>query len=366
MKAIEIVGLLDRWAPRHLVEKWDNTGFQIGDPEKEVEKVLLSLDLTEEVFQKALEIKAHMIITHHPLIFNSLKSITRLNPKEKLIYNIIKEDIVVYNAHTNLDLTLNGVNDTLAQVLEIKKTKPLNVAYEEPLYKLVVFVPNNHSDKIRNILGDEGAGWIGNYSHCTYNIEGIGTFMPQEGTNPYIGKTYELEKVEETRIETIVQKKDLKRVLNKMIKAHPYEEVAYDIYPLVNQGEIFGYGRIGEIEKIPLSNYLDKIKKKLKVDHLIVYGFMEKDIKKVAVCGGSGSSFIYDAYLHGADIYITGDIKYHDAQYGQELGLTIVDAGHYHTEKVILPVIEEYLYEKTKGALQMEIFDKSSPNYVVY
>lgn len=366
MKAIKIVRLLDRWAPKHLVEEWDNTGFQIGDPEKEVERVLLSLDLTEEVFQKALEIKAHMIITHHPVIFNPLKSITRLDPKGKLIYDIIKEDIVVYNAHTNLDLTLDGVNDTLAQVLEIKNPRPLKRAYEEPLYKLVVFVPNSHIDEIRNVLGDEGAGWIGNYSHCTYNIEGIGTFMPREGTNPYIGKAYELEEVEETRIETIVQKKDLKRVLNKMIKAHPYEEVAYDIYPLANQGEIFGYGRIGEIEKTPLTSYLDKIKKKLNVDHLIVYGSKEKDINKVAVCGGSGSSFIHDAYLNKADIYITGDIKYHDAQLGQELGLTIVDAGHYHTEKVILPVIEQYLHEKAKGALQIEIFGQSSPNYIVY
>lgn len=366
MKAIEIVNLLDRWVPKYLVEKWDNTGFQIGDPEKEVKRILLSLDLTKEVFQRALEIQAHMIISHHPLIFKPLKSITKLTSKENLIYNIIKEDIVVYNAHTNLDLASNGVNDVLASILELKNTRPLNRIYEEPLYKLVVFVPNSYRDKVRKVLGEEGAGWIGNYSHCTYNIEGIGTFMPREGTNPYIGNIYELEEVRETRIETIVEKKDLNKVINKMLEVHSYEEVAYDIYPLMNQGKIFGYGRIGEIEKTTLTNYLDKIKKNLDVEYLIVYGPIDKEIENVAVCGGSGSSFIYDAYSNKADVYITGDIKYHDAQYAQELGLIVVDAGHFHTEKVILPVIKKYLDDKTKGNVQIDIFKQSSPQYVVY
>ncbi|QQY80490.1 dinuclear metal center YbgI/SA1388 family protein [Keratinibaculum paraultunense] len=367
MRAIDIINLLDSWAPKYLVENWDNTGFQIGDPEKEVKRILLSLDLTEEVFQQALKINAHMIISHHPLIFKSLKSITKLTPKEKLIYNIIREDIVVYNAHTNLDLASNGVNDVLAHVLELKDIRPLNVVYEEPLYKLVVFVPNSHRDEVRNALGEGGAGWIGNYSHCTYNVEGIGTFMPREGTNPYIGEMHELEEVIETRIETIVEKKNLNSVINKMLEVHPYEEVAYDIYPLMNQGKTFGYGRIGEIEKTALTDYLDKIKENLDIEHLIVYGGpIDKEIEKVAVCGGSGSSFIYDAYLNKADVYITGDIKYHDAQYAKELGLIIVDAGHFHTEKVILPTIKKYLDDKIKGDVQIDIFKQSSPHCVVY
>ena len=286
MKAIEIIQLLELWAPKYLIDEWDNTGFQIGDPNREVKKVLLSLDLTEKVFNKALEEKVDMVITHHPLIFKPLKSITRLDPKEKLIFDIIQKNIVVYNAHTNLDLATGGVNDTLADILEINNPRPLKIAYEEPLYKLVVFVPNSHRDQIRKVLGDEGAGWIGNYSPCTYNLEGVGTFMPLKGTNPYIGKINELEEVEETRIETIVEKKDLERVLTKVIQAHPYEEVAYDVYPLANEGKTFGYGRIGEIEETSLVNYLDKIKKRLDLKHLIVYGDMEKDIDKVALCGG--------------------------------------------------------------------------------
>ncbi len=366
MKAAEIINLLNEWAPLYLIDEWDNTGFQIGDSKREVKRILISLDLDREVFEKALREDVQMIVTHHPIIFKPLKTLVRDNYKEKLIYDIIKEDIVVYNAHTNLDVAKNGVNETLARVLDIKDTEPLKTTYEEPLYKIVVFVPNSHRDLIIKTLGNEGAGWVGNYSHCTYNVEGVGTFMPREGTNPFIGETNILEKVEETRIETIVEKKDLQRILDKMIKVHPYEEVAYDIYPLANKGKSLGDGRVGEIEKVSLSQYLDKVKKSLNVDNIIVYGDRDRIINRVAVCGGSGSSFIYDAYLREAQVYITGDIKYHDAQYANELGLTIIDAGHYHTEKVILPVIKEYLEEKTQKMVEVQLYNQSSPPYVIY
>lgn len=269
MKAIEIIDLLNRWAPSYLIDEWDNTGFQIGDPKKEVKKVLLSLDLDNEVFEKAISEKAQMIITHHPIIFKPIKSLTRTSYKERLIYDIIKEDIVVYNAHTNLDLAEGGVNDALAKILEIRSTEPLKIIYEG-------------------------------------------------GDGPY------------------------------------------------TKDKAFGYGRVGEIERRSLFNYLDLVKERLNVEKIIVYGNNNRDINKVAVCGGSGSSFIYDAYLKGADIYITGDVKYHEAQYANELGLTMVDAGHYHTEKVILPVIKEYLEEELGKAIEISIHNQSSPPYVVY
>ena len=362
MKAINIIKSLEDLAPQYLIDKWDNTGFQIGDPHREVKKILIALDLDRRVLERALEINAQMIITHHPIIFSPLKSLNKFNYKEGLIYDIIKEDIVVYNAHTNLDMADGGINDALAQILGLKNTRPLKNIYEENLYKLVVFVPNSHRDIILKVLGDEGAGFIGNYSHCTYNLEGFGTFMPLEGTNPFIGNINELEKVKESRIETIVEEKDLKRVVNAMIKAHPYEEVAYDIYKLENQGKTFGYGRIGEINEIHLNKYLKTIKEKLDTEYLIVYGNDDKIVKNVAICGGSGSDFIKDAYLNKADIYITGDIKYHHAQYGDELGLTIVDAGHFHTEKVVLPIIKEYL-ERNIDNIEIQIYEKSSPPY---
>lgn len=366
MKAIEIIKLLDQWASPYLIDKWDNTGFQIGDPKKEVSKILISLDLDRQVLTKAVDENAQMIITHHPLIFKPLNKITKLSYKEKLIYDLIKEDIVVYSAHTNLDLAIGGVNDVLANILGIKNTKPIKAIYEESLFKLVVFVPKDYAHAIRKVLGEAGAGWIGNYSHCTYNIEGTGTFMPLEGTNPFIGEAYVMEEVEETRIETIVEEKSLNHVIEEMIKHHPYEEVAYDIYPLKNKGRTYGYGRVGEVKEISLLNYLNIIKEALKIENVIVYGDQNKTVRKVAVCGGSGSSFIYDAYAKEADIFITGDVKYHDAQYANELGLILIDAGHYHTEKVILPVIKEYLEDNIVDKPEIIVYGESSPPYVVY
>jgi len=357
---------MNQWAKPYLIDEWDNTGFQLGDLEKEINKIIVALDLDRDVLEVAIKEKAEMIITHHPLIFKPLKAVRRQNNKEKLIIDLIREDIVVYNAHTNLDLANNGVNDVLAKVLKLKSIQPLKITYQEPLYKFVVFVPKPHAKLIRDVLGNEGAGFIGNYSHCTYNIEGIGTFMPLEGTSPYIGELNKLEEVEEVRIETIVEKKDLKRVISKVLEHHPYEEVAYDIYPLDNKGKFYGYGRIGEIEKTKLTDYLDFVKKQLEVDTLVVYGDLDKEITKVAVCGGSGATFIHDAYSKGADIYITGDIKYHDSQYANELGLTIVDAGHFDTEKVILPAIKNYIEEKAGKTISVKIHEKSSPLRVFY
>ncbi|HHV45432.1 MAG TPA: Nif3-like dinuclear metal center hexameric protein [Tissierellia bacterium] len=366
MRAIDIVNIMNKWALPNLIDEWDNTGFQIGDPNKEVSKVLVSLDLDREVLDKAIEEDVQMIITHHPLIFKPIKSIVYDSYKEKLIYDIIKNDMVVYNAHTNLDLAKNGVNDILADMFGLSSIEPLKEVKEDGLFKLVVFVPKSHADIIRNVLGEEGAGFIGNYSHCTFNIEGIGTFMPHEGTSPFIGEANKLEKVEEIRIETIVKKKDLNRIVKRMISAHPYEEVAYDIYPLFNKGEVYGYGRVGNIERIALGKFLNIVKEKLEVKNIIVYGEINRDVTRIALCGGSGASFIYDAYNKGAQVYITGDIKYHDAQYANELGLTLIDAGHYHTEKVILPAIGKYLENETYNSVHVKVYYNMSLKCVIY
>lgn len=366
MKAIDIINIMNKWALPNLIDEWDNTGFQIGDPNREVSKILISLDLDRDVVNKAIEEDVQMIITHHPIIFKPIKSIIYNSYKEKLIYDIIKKDIVVYNAHTNLDLAKGGVNDILANIFGLSSVEPLNDVHEEKLFKFVVFVPKSHAGVIRNILGEEGAGFIGNYSHCTYNIEGKGTFMPHEGTSPFIGEANKLEEVEEVRIETIVRQKDLNRVLKSVITAHPYEEVAYDIYPLFNKGEVYGYGRVGNIEKIAPDKFLTMVMEKLEVNNIIIYGNIKEDITRIALCGGSGASFISDAFAKGAQVYITGDIKYHDAQYANELGLILIDAGHYHTEKVILPVIGRYLEKETGNSVHIEVYYGMNPQRVIY
>lgn len=361
LKAKEIIKLLDSWAKPYLIDDWDNTGFQIGDPNKLVEKILLSLDLDRKALEKAKDKNVDMIITHHPIIFKPLNKITTTNYEEKLIYDTIKEEIVVYNAHSNLDLAIGGVNDTLAELLGLKDLDVLSTSYIEPLYKIAVFVPKSHVDKVRNVLGKSGAGWIGNYSHCTYNVEGFGTFMPREGSNPFIGESGKLEKVDEIKIETIVEAKNIKKVITKMLKAHPYEEVAYDIYPLKNEGRKYGYGRVGEIEEMALKDFLNLIKEKLDVDPIKVFGYKDKTIKRVALCGGSGASFIYNAYEKDADIYVTGDIKYHDAQLGHQLGLIVVDANHYDTEKVILPKLKDYICNSVQSPVEVIVHKESSP-----
>lgn len=366
LKAKEIIKILDNWAKPYLIDSWDNTGFQIGDPNKQVKKVLLSLDLDRKVLEKAIEKEVDMIITHHPIIFKPLNKITTINYEERLIYDIIKEELVVYNAHSNLDLAIGGVNDTFAELLNLKDVDVLSTSYIEPLYKVSVFVPISHSDEVRNALGKAGAGWIGNYSHCTYNVEGFGTFMPREGTDPFIGEMNKLENVDEIKIETVVEEKDLKKVLTEMIKAHPYEEVAYDIYPLKNKGREYGYGRVGNIEGMELKDFLNRIKEKLDVDPIKVFGYKDKVIKRVALCGGSGASFIKDAYKKGADIYVTGDIKYHDAQLGHQLGLIIVDANHFDTEKIILPKIKDYICNSVQSPIEVIIHKESSPPVTLF
>lgn len=366
MKAIDIINIMNKWAPPYLIDSWDSTGFQIGDPNKNIKKILVSLDLDREAFEKAKKENIDMIITHHPLLFKPMAKITKEDYKGRLVYDLIKENIVVYNAHSNLDLAIGGINDILASLLNLKDIEVLEKVYEEKLYKIVVFVPRTHVEEVRNALGEAKAGWIGNYSHCTYNIDGIGTFMPREGTNPFIGSLNKLEKVEETRMETIVEKRNLNRVLNEMIKAHPYEEVAYDIYPLENISVQYGYGRVGNVEEMPLNRFLDKVKEELRIDKLRVYGDIDRKIRRVALCGGSGSDFIKSAYYKGADIYLTGDIKYHDGQLAKELGLLLVDGNHFDTEKVILPVIKDRLLQNIEEDIDIILYEKSTAPFVVY
>jgi len=366
MKAYEIINLMDEWAKPYYIDKWDNTGFQIGDGNKEIKKIILSLNIDDVLLEKAQSAGADMIITHHPIIFKPINNIISSDYKGRLIMNIIKSDIVVYNAHSNLDICKNGVNDRLADILNLKNSEVLSPLYQEKFYKLVVFVPEGYDEKIRDVLGKAGAGWIGNYSNCTYNIDGMGTFLPLENTHPFIGQKNVLERVKEKRIETIVRKREADGIIEEMIKAHPYEEVAYDLYPLENKGTDYGYGRVGDIEEISMKALIEEIKRKLTVKNIRVYGGENKKINRIAVCGGSGGDFIYDAYKKKAQVYITGDIKYHEAQLAKELGLILIDSNHYDTEKIILPVIKEYILEHTNEKIEVDISDINSYGFQEY
>ncbi|MBX0358742.1 Nif3-like dinuclear metal center hexameric protein [Halobacillus sp. Nhm2S1] len=354
--AQDIIREFEKWSPKGLAFDWDNVGLQVGTLNKPVKNIMVTLDVLENVVDEAIEKEVDLIIAHHPLLFVKLNQINLDTPKGRIIQKLIKHDIAVYAAHTNLDIAKGGVNDVMAQLIGVTNSRPLIETGSDSLVKLTVFVPEDHADLLRDAISEAGAGHIGHYSHCTYQLSGHGTFKPEDGTNPYLGEEGQLEIVDEKRIETIVPKSRLSRVLKAMEEAHPYEEVAYDVYPLLNEGEPLGAGRVGELEKpMPLRELVELIKKEYDVPHVRVSGKMDKVIKKVALLGGSGEKYIHHAKRSGADVYITGDMTFHMTQDAMEMGLSVIDPGH-HVEKVVCPKVKEYLEEKCNKQGDLNIF----------
>lgn len=353
MKSHDIIRALNEIAPPHLAEAWDNVGLQVGSLNKEVKIVLLCLDLTEGVLQEAVEKQADMVIAHHPYIFNGIKAIRTDEPRGRVIAGLIKHDITLFVAHTNLDKTEFGLNDYIADKLLVADTLPLVPDADEKLYKLVVYVPVDYTDDIIRVMGDYGAGFIGDYSHCTFRTVGQGTFKPLAGTNPFIGSEGELAVVEENRVETIVKQEVLTELIAALKKVHPYEEMAYDLYPLAAAEMLkgSGTGRIGSLtEPMSPEAFIDLIKKALNIDYVRTAGEPPAEIKRVALCTGSGAEFIGLAAAKSSDVYVTGDLKYHDAQAAAENNLWVIDAGHYGTEKMVVNLLEHALQEKLGDA----------------
>ncbi|WP_409289321.1 Nif3-like dinuclear metal center hexameric protein [Peribacillus sp. SCS-37] len=331
----EVISLFEQFSPKHLAMDGDPIGLQIGRLNKSLDKVLIALDVTDEVVEEAISAGAGLIIAHHPPIFRSLKNLRTDLPHGALYEKLIKNDIAVYAAHTNLDIAKGGVNDLLAEALELQNIKVLSPTYEEKLNKLVVFCPENHAEEVRKAIGDAGGGHIGKYSHCTFMSEGTGTFLPGEQTTPYIGRQGELESVAEVRIETIFPASREKKILQAMLAAHPYEEAAYDVYPLENKGEMLGLGRVGTLkDSMSLREFAFYVKKAFDVEHVRLAGDPEAVIKKVAVLGGDGNKYIKAAKYSGADCFVTGDIYYHTAHDAAMMGLNLLDPGH-NIEKVM-------------------------------
>ncbi|MDR4314360.1 YqfO protein [Niallia circulans] len=330
----EIISLFEQFSPKVYAMEGDKIGLQVGDLSRPVKRVMIALDVLDEVVEEAISKKVDLIIAHHPPIFRSLSKITMDNPAGKLMHKLIKNDIAVYAAHTNLDVAKGGVNDLLSDALGIQDAEVLVPTYEEKLKKLVVYVPKEHVEQVKKAIGDAGAGSIGNYSHCVFSTEGIGEFQPLEGAVPYIGSVNKLEQVEEVKIESVYLASKEKKIVRAMVKAHPYEEVAYDIYDLQIKGEQFGLGRIGRVEETTLGEFADHVKKVLDVNGIRVVGNLDSRVKKVAVLGGDGNKYYSHALMKGADVYITGDMYYHVAHDAQAAGLNIIDPGH-NVEKVM-------------------------------
>ena len=344
MKLNDLIKQIEKKYPLSLAYDWDNVGLLVGDFESEIKKVLVTLEANENVIDEAIENNVDLIVTHHPFIFKKINKINTKDLKGRLIHKLIKNDIALYSMHTNFDIAFDGLNDYFMEIMGFKNTKILDVTNSQTLYKLAVYVPKTHELVLREALGEAGAGYIGNYSHCTFNTPGIGTFKPDENTNPFIGTVGQIEEVEEVKIETIVPQSILQKTIDKMLKAHPYEEVAYDIYKLENKGESVGLGRYASLDvQTNLQALCEKIKLKLNMNHIRVVGDLNTKIKKVAVVTGAGSDMVRLAKSKNCDVIITGDVKYHEAQDALDMGMTIVDCGHFDTEDIFKDVMKRFL-----------------------
>lgn len=344
VKCQVIIEAIDKIAPRTLAEDWDNVGLLVGDPSQQVSKILVALDVTKAVADYAVAQKVDMIITHHPIIFKGIKNLRTDLPHGQILSKLLKADIAVFSAHTNLDIANGGINDILADKLALTNISPLSVISTEKLVKLVVFVPSSHYESVRDSIVNAGAGHIGKYSHCSFHTYGTGTFLPLEDAKPFIGERGKLEQTSEIRLETIMPERISGKVIEAMLAAHPYEEAAFDLYPLLNQGSIVGLGRIGNLpDQQSLAQFIDRVKCVLCTNSVNVVGEGNRIITKVAVCGGSGSELISKAAIAGADVIVTGDVKYHEAQDAAAAGIAIIDAGHFSTEVLIVDFLVKYL-----------------------
>lgn len=335
MNGFEVISLFEQFSPKKYAMEGDPIGLQVGTLNKPTRRVLVALNVLQDTVDEAIEKEVDLIIAHHPIIFRPLKKIITNEANGNLIEKLIKHDIAVYAAHTNLDVAKGGVNDLLAEALGLQHTSVLVPTYEEKLKKLAVFVPEAHVDEMLRSLGDVGAGAIGDYSHCTFSTAGTGRFLPGINANPYIGQKGKLEAVSEMKVETIYPEYLEKKVIQAMKSTHPYEEPAYDLYSLDVPGEQLGLGRIGELAKeLTLKEFATFVKESLDVKGLRVVGNLEEKVKKVAVLGGDGNKYYQHAKRQGADVYVTGDFYYHTAHDAQNIGLNIIDPGH-HIEKVM-------------------------------
>ncbi|MGD9676833.1 MAG: Nif3-like dinuclear metal center hexameric protein [Vulcanibacillus sp.] len=351
-----IIQIFEQLAPKYFALADDKIGLQIGTLYKDIKKIMLTLDILENVVDDAIEKKVDLIISHHPLIYKPLKNIRTDLPQGRVFEKLIKNNISVYVAHTNLDVAVGGVNDVLAKKIGLLDIENLETNYIQKYLKLVVYVPKNYQQKVFEAISNNGAGWIGNYSHCTFNINGTGTFKPLDNSTPFIGKQGKLENVDEVRIETIIPENKQAQIIKAMIKAHPYEEVAYDLYQLENIGNKFGIGRKGVIPRtLSLKDFALLIKEQLNVEGVKVVGNLNKLINKVAIVGGDGDSYVNKAAFVGVDVLITGDIYYHTAHEAMANDLALIDVGH-HTEKLVFESVKNYLEtEINKNNLDVEV-----------
>ncbi|MEM8966425.1 MAG: Nif3-like dinuclear metal center hexameric protein [Bacteroidota bacterium] len=341
----DVIAYLETIAPRSYQESYDNAGLLTGNPQAEVQGILVSLDAIESVVEEAIKQNCNLIVAHHPIIFRGLKSLTGRNYIERTIIKAIKNDIAIYAIHTNLDNVHNGVNAKIAEKFGLQQTRVL-APKTQTLQKLTTFVPLENAEAVLNALSEAGAGNIGNYQNCSFQISGTGTFQPNEQANPHIGETGKLERVDEQRIEVILPNHLTNRVLQALRTAHPYEEVAYYLHKLENENQEVGSGIIGQLaEALSSSDFFDYLKTQMNLSVIRHTTALDRPVKTVAVCGGAGSFLLPHAIRQGADVFVTADFKYHEF-FDADGKIIIADIGHYESEVYTKELIQEFLCKK--------------------
>ena len=351
MKVIDIGAAIDGIIPLKLAQSWDNVGLLLGNPQKNVKNILLAIDVTKDVVAEAKKSKTDLIVSYHPIIWDGLKKVTADGPTAA-VYELISSDIAVFSIHTALDTVAGGVNDGLAEILGIANSEPLGDYVDDPSggnYKLIVFVPVKSLAKVSNAIFAAGAGAIGNYSHCGWGTEGTGTFLPLTGAKPAIGKKGRLEKVQEIRFESIVPAGRLDNVVAAMRKSHPYETPAFDVVRLYDSESKFGLGRIGDLaEPQRLGNLIQKIKRHTGAKAFGIIGDEKRLVKRAAVCAGTCGTILNLVIARKADLYLTGELKHHQALAAQEAGLTCICLSHTVSERFILKKLAKQLQKQLK------------------
>jgi dinuclear metal center YbgI/SA1388 family protein len=367
MKCIDIIRNIEDWAPKEIAWQKDNVGLQIGDTEKQVRNILLCLEINDNVVEEALNNNCNLIISHHPFFFSPLKKIDFTNDSNsRLIQKIIKHDIILYSAHTNLDYTKDGVSYQLAQRLELQNIKFLT-NLNSSQYKICIFVQEKDCEVVAEAIFRTGGGIVGEYTKCSFRTRGNGTFKSSGSSHPVIGKKNEYKFINEVKLEVLVDRWKLNSVISEIKKVHPYEEISYDIIPLENSNVNYGIGAVGNLSRdYNLKDFLILLSHKLNIKNFRYSKGKSGKIRNVAVCGGSGSEYYKDAIAKNCEAFITADIKYHTFQDAKEK-ILLVDAGHYETEIFSLNEIKKRLIQQIRPYKKTKVYLYSgSTNPVIF
>ncbi|HAE29597.1 MAG TPA: Nif3-like dinuclear metal center hexameric protein [Flavobacteriales bacterium] len=365
MKIQDVITCLEEWAPPVYQEDYDNSGLIVGDRNAEVKGVLVCLDSIEPVVGEAIAKGCNLIVAHHPILFGGITSLTGSTYVERVLLKAIKNDIAIYAIHTNLDNVFSGVNNEISNRLGLVNRSILSPK-KNCFTKLITFVPSQHAENLRTALFKAGGGEIGEYSNCSYNTEGYGTFQPNDKTNPAIGEVGKLNQELETKVEVLVRNLALKDVLSALFNAHPYEEVAYDLIPLLNSDATIGSGMVGDLDKeMPVGDFLSRLKDIFNVGALKHTSLENHSrIRRIAVCGGSGSFLLNEAIARNADVFISSDFKYHQF-FDADGRIVIADIGHYESEQFTIGLIGRRLTEKfTTFAVHFTEVNTNPINYL--